>query len=137
MMSSSTGAINGLPLTQGGIQPFQNPQLVRSQRPRPQPISGTPPPDASINNNPIDRCDFKTIQQSCALFGLDLERPPPVPPSRPYTVTGNKKIAFPQNRVMKVTYPDETVPSEVRLGKGETVVVIGASPRRGHLVVEK
>ena len=76
-------------------------------------------------------------------------------------MTGNKKIAFPQNRVMKVTYPginvptiwftinsqyvrnkimlfaDETVPSEMRLGKGETVVVIGASPRRGHLVVEK
>ena len=34
-------------------------------------------------------------------------------------------------------FADETVPSEMRLGKGETVVVIGASPRRGHLVVEK
>ena len=72
MNSSSTGAINGLPLIPGGIQPFQNSQIMRSQRPRPQPISGTPPPDASINNNPIDRCDFKTIQQTCSLFGLDL-----------------------------------------------------------------
>ena len=35
-------------------------------------------------------------------------------------------------------FPDETVPSEVRLLRGETVVVIGSSPhRRGYLVVEK
>jgi dachs protein len=74
MMSSSTGAINGLPLIPGGIQQFQNSQLVRSQRPRPQPISGTPPPESSINNHPVDRCDFKTIQQTCSLFGLDLVR---------------------------------------------------------------
>jgi dachs protein len=40
------------------------------QRPRPQPISGTPPPC----NDPlmVDKCDFKTIQQTCSLFGLDL-----------------------------------------------------------------
>jgi hypothetical protein len=33
------------------------------------------------------------------------ERPPPVPPSRPYTVRGNAKIAYPQARVMKKTFP--------------------------------
>ena len=37
------------------------------------------------------------------------ERPPPVPPSRPYTVTGNKKIAFPQNRVMRATFPGNSL----------------------------
>ena len=70
----SASAINGLPLIPGGIQQFQPSQVVRSQRPRPQPISGTPPPEAPINNHIIDRCDFKTIQQTCSLFGLDLVR---------------------------------------------------------------
>ena len=68
-------------------------------RPRPQPIAGTPPPD------PTDKCDQKMIQQTCTLFGLDLERPPPVPPSRPYTVTGNSKLGYPQTRVMKMSFP--------------------------------
>jgi len=40
------------------------------QRPRPQPISGTPPP--SSDPLMVDKCDFKTIQQTCSLFGLDL-----------------------------------------------------------------
>merc|ERR1712141_475509 len=76
----------------------------RTQRPRPQPISGTPPP---------------------------------VPPSRPYTVSGNKKIAFPQSRVMGQSFSDEGTSSDVVLMKGETVIVIGNSPRRGYLIVEK
>ena len=41
----------------------------RGLRPRPQPITGTPPPD---DVSATDRCDFKVIQQTCALFGLDL-----------------------------------------------------------------
>lgn len=100
-------------------------------RPRPQPIAGTPPPD------PNEKCDTKIIQQTCNLFGLDLERPPPVPPSRSYTVTGNTKLGYPQTRVMKMSYPEEdgegTVPI---LLKGESVLVVGASHRRGHLIVE-
>lgn len=64
----------------------------KTSRPRPQPISGTPPPDAlqnglflgksrqshplpdpmQTNQQPVDRCDFKTIQKTCSLFGLDL-----------------------------------------------------------------
>ena len=48
---------------------------VVAQRPRPQPISGTPPPltngDSQLMMN-TDRCDFKTIQLTCSLFGLDL-----------------------------------------------------------------
>ena len=86
----------------------------KSSRPRPQPISGTPPPDTAgsaapftlnMRDRPLppikgqelepsfvnghgkieagrfngnhpqqqhDRCDMKTIQNTCALFGLDL-----------------------------------------------------------------
>ncbi|XP_054287258.1 unconventional myosin-IXb-like [Macrosteles quadrilineatus] len=98
-------------------------------RPRPQPIAGTPPPD------PNEKYDQKMIQQTCTLFGLDLERPPPVPPSRPYTVAGNTKLGYPQTRVMKMPFPEDGT-GEVSLLKGDTVVVVGASPRRGHLVVE-
>ncbi|CAH0390290.1 unnamed protein product, partial [Bemisia tabaci] len=98
-------------------------------RPRPQPIAGTPPPD------PNEKCDQKMIQQTCTLFGLDLERPPPVPPSRPYTVAGNTKLGYPQTRVMKMPFPEDGN-GEVSLMKGDTVVVVGASNRRGHLVVE-
>nr|XP_012154356.1 PREDICTED: unconventional myosin-IXb isoform X4 [Megachile rotundata] len=99
-------------------------------RPRPQPIAGTPPPD------PSEKCaDQKMIQQTCSLFGLDLERPPPVPPSRSYTVTGNTKLGYPQTRIMKMPFPEEGE-GEVVLLKGETVLVVGASPRRGHLLVE-
>ncbi|XP_032669499.1 unconventional myosin-IXb isoform X1 [Odontomachus brunneus] len=101
-----------------------------STRPRPQPIAGTPPPD------PSEKCaDQKMIQQTCSLFGLDLERPPPVPPSRSYTVTGNTKLGYPQTRIMKMPFPEEGE-GEVVLLKGETVLVVGASPRRGHLLVE-
>ncbi|XP_061936040.1 unconventional myosin-IXb isoform X1 [Apis cerana] len=99
-------------------------------RPRPQPIAGTPPPD------PSEKCaDQKMIQQTCTLFGLDLERPPPLPPSRSYTVTGNTKLGYPQTRIMKMPFPEEGE-GEVVLLKGETVLVVGASPRRGHLLVE-
>ncbi|GAB6022561.1 Myosin 10A, isoform D, variant 2 [Chamberlinius hualienensis] len=97
-------------------------------RPRPQPIAGTPPPD-------MEKCDQKTIQQTYSIFGLDPERPPPVPPSRPYTVAGNTKLGYPQTRVMKMNYTDESNP-EVHLLKGDVVMVVGTSPKRGHLIVE-
>lgn len=35
------------------------------------------------------------------------ETPPPLPKSRPYTVLGNMKMGFPQNRIMKMDYPGE------------------------------
>ncbi|XP_048526207.1 myosin-I heavy chain isoform X1 [Dendroctonus ponderosae] len=99
-------------------------------RPRPQPIAGTPPPDMG------EKCDAKIIQQTCNLFGLDLERPPPVPPSRSYTVTGNTKLGYPQTRVMKMSYPEDASGDGPVFYKGETVLVVGASQRRGHLIVE-
>ncbi|KAG5334152.1 MYO7A protein, partial [Acromyrmex heyeri] len=81
-------------------------------RPRPQPIAGTPPPD------PSEKCaDQKMIQQTCTLFGLDLERPPPVPPSRSYTVTGNTKLGYPQTRIMKMPFPVISTEYIVRLGE--------------------
>ncbi|XP_017068583.2 LOW QUALITY PROTEIN: unconventional myosin-IXb [Drosophila eugracilis] len=99
-------------------------------RPRPQPIAGTPPPD------PQEKCDQKIIQQTCNLYGLDLERPPPVPPSRSYTITGNSKLGYPQSRVMKMSFPEESQSDAQQLKKGEIVTVMGASTGRGHLLVE-
>ncbi|KAH8378149.1 hypothetical protein KR093_009621, partial [Drosophila rubida] len=117
-------------------------------RPRPQPIAGTPPPD------PHEKCDQKIIQQTCSLFGLDLERPPPVPPSRAYTITANsKKLGYPQSRIMKMNFPEDALANpaaalppaagggggeqqQQQLKKGETVTVVGASNGRGHLIVE-
>ncbi|QQP53080.1 Unconventional myosinIXblike, partial [Caligus rogercresseyi] len=73
----SLNKINRFPEDNSNLPP-RNPG-----RPRPAPISGTPPPE--INGFPpgipgqnfgrhpgSDRCDFQTIQQTCALFGLDL-----------------------------------------------------------------
>ncbi len=104
---------------------------MRSSNSRPKPISCTPPPfdNQGMLQHQTDKCDFKTIQQTCSLFGLDLvrnylksyfkiqiiiyfhfsqERPPPIPPSRPYTVVGGKKITFPQSRIMKTSYPGKS-----------------------------
>lgn len=80
------------------------------------------------------RVDTKAADQSCCLFGIDMETPPPLPKSRPYTVLGNMKMGFPQNRIMKMDYPDDG--SEVLLKKGEVVKVVRASEKRGYLVVE-
>ena len=43
-----------------------------NHKPRPKPISCTPPPLDDIIHS--DRCDFRIIQQTCSLFGLDLVR---------------------------------------------------------------
>lgn len=65
------------------------------------------------------------------------ERPPPVPPSRPYTVAGSLKLGYPQTRMMKLNFPDLPEGNcDHVLRKGDTVIVVGASPRRGHLIVE-
>lgn len=40
-------------------------------RPRPQPIACTPPPEALAGLHQ-EKCDAKTIQHTCSLFGLDL-----------------------------------------------------------------
>lgn len=66
------------------------------------------------------------------------ERPPPVPPSRPYTVTGNSKLGYPQTRIMKMNFPEDCAanPGTEQLRKGDAVTVVGASHRRGHLIVE-
>lgn len=72
-----------------------------------------------------------------ARLSVAQERPPPVPPSRPYTVAGNTKLGYPQTRVMKMPFPEEgAVEGAAVLAKGDTVLVVGASQRRGHLVVE-
>lgn len=78
------------------------------------------------------------------------ERPPPVPASRAYTITGNsKKLGYPQSRIMKMNFPEDALANPAsalqpaaasgelqQLKKGETVTVVGASSGRGHLIVE-
>ncbi|KAK2714712.1 hypothetical protein QYM36_009062, partial [Artemia franciscana] len=118
-----------LPLKSSLLQPTNQRQQL--SRPRPQPIACTPPPEALIQAN-SERFDLKSVQQ---LFGIDKERPPPVPPARGYTVAGNTKLGYPQTRVMKNSYPEDGS-SEVILTKGEIVLVLGSSSRRGMLVVE-
>ena len=144
--ASGAAGFNPIGGSTGGISRVSSSSMsrisLRSGRPRPQPITGTPPPldavvaptDSGVSdaspvpaaNRAKDRCEFKVIQQTCALFGLDLvssssinqsikcsaaymrqfqERPPPIPPSRQYTVMGNKKVLFPQTRIIKHTFP--------------------------------
>lgn len=60
-----------------------------------------------------------------------------VPPPRPYTVSGNSKLKYPQLRIMKMNFPENMQASNgEQLKKGEAVTVKGASQRRGHLLVE-
>ncbi|XP_022256115.1 unconventional myosin-Va-like [Limulus polyphemus] len=103
------------------------PAIANTSRPRPQPVAGTPPTDVEK--------DHKGIKHLFSFLGQDLERPPAVPPSRPYTVTGSTRIGYPQTRVIRVNFPEDGS-GEVQMAKGETVVVLGASERRGHLVVD-
>jgi dachs protein len=46
-------------------------------RPRPQPITGTPPPFGTpqqTQSKSIEMCDQNIIQETCTLFGIDLVR---------------------------------------------------------------
>ena len=67
-------------------------------------------------------------------------------------MTGNRKVAYPQSRVMRTSFPGKpsyfsppplsltsyfTSDEEMILQAGESVLVLGASTRRGHLVVER
>ena len=45
--------------------------MIHQRGQRPKPIAGTPPP-MNYQAFQSDRCDFKVIQQTCSLFGLDL-----------------------------------------------------------------
>jgi dachs protein len=80
------------------------------------------------------RYDVDFIKRTCCLHGLDMDVPPPVPVSRPYTVRGNMKLSFPHKRVVKQNYKDEK--GNTVLYKGEQVDVVGASPQRGFMLVE-
>ncbi|ODM93383.1 hypothetical protein Ocin01_13302 [Orchesella cincta] len=115
-VSGGEGSCNSSNSAGGLGYPPSNPREVTNAstggRPRPQPIAGTPPPEA------MDRCDAKLVQQTCNMFGLDMERPPPLPPSRSYTVAGNTKLGYPQSRIMKMTFPDESTTADMRLMKG-------------------
>ena len=61
-----------------------------------------------------------------------------MPPSRSYTVTGNSKLGYPQTRIMKMNFPEDSQATNAgeQLKKGDSVTVVGASHRRGHLLVD-
>nr|XP_032520752.1 unconventional myosin-IXb [Danaus plexippus plexippus] len=88
-------------------------------RRRPAPIAGTPPPELP------DKCDPQVVKSTCSLFGLDLERPPPLPPSRAYTVSNGVKLGYPQQRVVRADWAE----GGVRLRAGDCVLALGAAPR--------
>lgn len=100
------------------------PAPAPAPRPRPAPIAGTPPPD-----------DPAVVKRTCSLFGLDLERPPPLPPPRAYTVAGGVKLGYPQQRLVCAAWAEEAAAGAARLRAGDTVVVVGAA-RRGHVAVQ-
>ncbi|XP_064073394.1 unconventional myosin-IXAa isoform X2 [Vanessa tameamea] len=109
----------------------QRARAARGARPapparrRPAPIAGTPPPD------PADKCDPQLVKRTCSLFGLDLERPPPLPPSRAYTVANGVKLGYPQQRTVAADWDE----AGVRLRVGDCVLALGAA-RRGHVSVQ-
>ncbi len=98
-------------------------------------------PLSTSNSAAVELCDFNMVRETCALFGIDLHTPPPLPPARPYSIltssTGTFKCHFPQLRTMRADYAD---PSSKRLllAKNQQVVVLGnaAGERRGLLVVQ-
>ncbi|XP_047993590.1 unconventional myosin-IXAa isoform X1 [Leguminivora glycinivorella] len=98
-------------------------------RPRPAPIAGTPPPE------PTDKCDPHLVSRTCSLFGLDLERPPPLPPSRAYTVAGGVKLGYPQQRAVLCEWNEGDAAGALRLRPGDVVIAVGAA-RRGHVHVQ-
>lgn len=137
--------------------------LNGNQRPaRPQPITGTPPPPVANyhqiqstlplsspskgqpQQNPtpsVELCDFNMVRETCALFGIDLATPPPLPPSRSYSISGagscSLKCHFPQLRTLRADYVDPGGSGRPLLGKGQQVLVLGNAPgRRGFFAVK-
>lgn len=47
-------------------------------------------------------------------------------------------MGYPQTRIMKMNFPEDCAanPGTEQLRKGDPVTVVGASHRRGHLIVE-
>ncbi|XP_022108413.1 unconventional myosin-IXb-like isoform X2 [Acanthaster planci] len=92
------------------------------------------PPSSVGKTSEPDRCEAGIVEQTCNAYGLDVNHPPPIPKSRPYTVSGGIKVDFPQTRIMKCNFPDTC--SEPLLVAGEPVLVTGVSATKGLLVVE-
>lgn len=66
------------------------------------------------------------------------ERPPPLPPSRAYTVSGGVKLGYPQQRAVAADWAEEAPKGgakPLRLRPGDTVLAVGAA-RRGHVAVQ-
>lgn len=75
------------------------------------------------------------LQKAAKMYNIDLNTIPCIPPSRAYTVKNMVKIRYPQVRILKEDYPSDS-DTGVQFHCGQEVKVIGASPRRGFLIVQ-
>eukprot|EP00118_Oscarella_pearsei_P015973 m.148721 g.148721 ORF g.148721 m.148721 type:complete len:706 (+) comp38505_c0_seq12:297-2414(+) len=97
-------------------------------------VVGVPTP--AIPSVPPSQYEMDLVKRTCHIHGLDVDVPPPIPATRPYTVKGGVKLNFPHQRMMRQNYQSGTERNAV-LMKGETVRVVGPSHRRGYLLVEQ
>lgn len=82
----------------------------------------------------VSKLDWKTVQQICAMYGINPSKVPAIPPLRHYSVTGNMKVKFPQTRLVLQSYK---IGKKDWLQKGDEVKVIGPSATKaGHLMVQ-
>ncbi|KAK2140441.1 hypothetical protein LSH36_1352g00024 [Paralvinella palmiformis] len=75
----------------------------------------------------------RALRNSFTDLRFEQNKPPDVPMRRRYTIQGNRKISYPQMRVMRENYSE---PGRFSLSEGQEVKVLGASKRKGYLDVE-
>ena len=73
-MAHKVQTVNNNLMMKANMAPNLNHLIQYRSSGRPKPISGTPPPMESVQGVAMqtDKCDFRTIQMTCSLFGLDL-----------------------------------------------------------------
>lgn len=105
----------------------------------PTSINDSPPPLINNNNNhnhhhhhhqnaPVfDQLSPIQIMKLCCELGQQVDSPPPVPPSRNYTIMAGQdlKVMFPQRRVLKT--PCSSPLAGVSLAPGSVVTALGPS----------
>ncbi|XP_065846756.1 unconventional myosin-X-like [Oscarella lobularis] len=95
--------------------------------------AAAPPPIPSV---PPSHYEMELVKRTCHIHGLDVDVPPPIPATRPYTVKGGMKLIFPHQRIIRQSYQSGTDRHAVFM-RGERVTVVGPSPRRGYLMVDR
>lgn len=97
---------------------------IITPRSRHSPINEPPPPI----HNPA-QLDCITLMQIWNELGNNIDCPPPMPPSRNYSISNAReglfKVMFPHSRMMKADYNDPT--SRTFIKSGDIVSVLGPS----------